>query len=251
MGNLGLSFSSNPSASRTTLITPQVSGASSERGLADKGRHYLEGIGVPQNFAKAAQLLDKSALRGDPIGEYNLARMLFLGLGKQKDIERAQLLASMAAARGNLDAISLLSRIERKLATRDLGKLQQQAVTQWLKTDGGKLNEKTLIAKSGDLLTKRQLAWEHFHGVGLPRSYESTYFWANLAAAAGDHFARNLRDRIITNSTKGGLLTVTRITAAQSASLKMWEQTIGPAISRQSISKAVSVPTSVYNYLNR
>ena len=103
---MDLSFSSNPYAGGPTFIAPRVSGATSKRGLADKGWHYLKGIGTPQNFSKAADLLNKSALQGDPIGEYNLAHILFLGLGTQKNIERAHLPASMAAARGNIDAIA-------------------------------------------------------------------------------------------------------------------------------------------------
>lgn len=79
------------------------------------GMCYLQGHGVAQSPAHAAQYLGMAALQGFQLAEANLARMYEEGRGVKKDLERAKELYRAAARKSGQvgeDAVRRLKDLE-------------------------------------------------------------------------------------------------------------------------------------------
>ncbi len=75
------------------------------------GDLYMNGSGVPQNYSKGKQWLEKAAAAGQATndGEYQIGRTYFEGLGTPKDYNKAYYWLSKGAADGNPHAMNDLS----------------------------------------------------------------------------------------------------------------------------------------------
>ena len=74
-------------------------------------RRLLEGKGVEKNEGKAVSLLDDCVVLGDADAMLMLAKCCALGLGMERDAERAEALISESADNGNGEARELLKLI--------------------------------------------------------------------------------------------------------------------------------------------
>ena len=197
------------------------------------GRRYLDGDGVPQNFAKAVELIPKAAESGDPKARYLLARIYAEGLGTQPDPRRAHLEASLAAAQGHERAADLLARIEARMKAEEIELAQDDAAKTWEERSGtSTIESRKRAAMAGDPAAMRALAKAYYQGLGVPRHYQRAYTWASLATAAGDRMSKGIRDRIL-RTMETGLITRERILAAQIRATEVWENIIGPALKRR------------------
>lgn len=92
---------------RSSATLPQLqrsAEAGNRSSQAALGGRYLNGYGVPKNYAEAAKWLRLSVAQGEPDGMVNLARMYHYGWGVPKDDTTAFALNSNAAALGNIYA---------------------------------------------------------------------------------------------------------------------------------------------------
>jgi TPR repeat protein len=199
-------------------------------GRIDRARRYLEGDGVPQNFARALDLISPSSSKGAPEARYLLALIHADGLGTAKDVARAHLEASLAAAQGHGEATDLLDRLEAGMTAEDLARAQDAAAAAWETLSGATAaTGRRTAAMGGDLDAMSSLAGSYFHGTGSPRHYARAYLWASLAAAAGNRMARGIRDRVL-GAMEAGVVTPDGILAAQARAAELWDRHIGPAL---------------------
>ena len=188
---------------------------------------YLQGIGTPQNFSKAARLLKNTKTLKDPEALFSLSQVYFDGTGIEKDLKRAYELALFAGARGHFTAGNLLTKIEAELTAREITHLQNGAATEWDKSEETHfLKRNKTAALGGDLSAMRILAKAYLRGSKLPRNYKLAYVWSSLGAAAGDPISRSIRDRILSVSGKSGVLEARDIVAAQDLAEELWKRNL-------------------------
>jgi TPR repeat protein len=192
--------------------------------FADLARHYALGIGVPQDFARAAALAGQAADQGSADGSLLAAQLLAKGRGMPADPVRAYRMASLAAAAGEPGAMGLMVDLESRLPAASVAAAQKETLQAW-RADGG---EKALAgrlerARRGDPDAMRNLAQAFLIGNGAPRNYQQAYLWADLAAAAGDSFAAALRDKALA-AADAGLLPPNDLAAAQQQAAALWAQ---------------------------
>ena len=65
---------------------------------------YVEGRGVPQDYAEAVNWYRKAANQGDAMAQYNLGSMYADSQGVPQDYVRAYMWFSLSAAQGDKDA---------------------------------------------------------------------------------------------------------------------------------------------------
>lgn len=111
------------------------------------------------------------------------------------DPGRAYQMVLRAMAAGERGTTGLADRIEARMPLSDVLAAQQQALTTWPGGTAYKDGSKTIL-ESGDVSAMRRLASLALTGQNRPRDYAGAYFWASLAAAAGDRGGVSLRDRL-------------------------------------------------------
>mmetsp|Transcript_85563 Transcript_85563/g.228899 ORF Transcript_85563/g.228899 Transcript_85563/m.228899 type:complete len:151 (+) Transcript_85563:634-1086(+) len=72
---------------------------------------YIEGLGLPRDFALAQRLCEEAASVGDPAAQYCLGRMHHEGLGTKKDMRKAVFCWKIAAAQGDVRAADALRNV--------------------------------------------------------------------------------------------------------------------------------------------
>jgi len=143
------------------------------------GRAMLTGIGTPRNLNSALQLLAKASRNGDAE-----AAFLIAGALAEKDPGTAYGHALRAAANNVPGALAVLDLAERGTSYDRMIELQNEA--------GGGPDP----AVYGSVLAMRQAARGFLNGTGRYRSYRAAYYWASMAAAAGDASGAAIRDEI-------------------------------------------------------
>lgn len=108
---------------------------------------------------------------------------------------RAYAMVLRAMAAGERGTTGLADRIEARMTLSDVLVAQQQALTAWPGNADYKDGSKITLA-SGDVSIMRRLASLAMTGQNRPRDYAGAYFWASLAAAAGDRGGVSLRERL-------------------------------------------------------
>lgn len=168
-----------PDFSNTAPVPPVAliadpDAATDERAL---GLALAEGRGVPQNRARAIELLT-------PLAEDGEVALVLAGLMAEQDAVAAYAHAQAAAGTAVPGAAAALDRIEARLETAQL--MQAQPAAEAVVQEGAFVS---LAA-----LRKAALAYET--GAGVPRSYALARRLAASAAAAGDGVARALMARL-------------------------------------------------------
>ena len=143
------------------------------------GRALATGIGAPKNEGHALRLLAPLARDGNRDASLLIARLI--GETRPADAYPHALLANAAGLSG---ALALTDSVERRLS------YQQATDTQNTLTSSP---DETLY---GDIGAMRTAAREYLIGVNRPRSWRAAYYWASMAAAAGDRGGAALRDEI-------------------------------------------------------
>ena len=184
--------------------------ALAEQGVAEAqsalGYAYLEGLGVPQNDAQAAQWYQLAADQGYAAAQFSLGRMYDDGRGVPQDDAEAVRLYRFAADQGHVDAQVNLGvmydtgegvpqdyaeavRWYRLAADQgdaqaqfNLGVMHRDEATRWFRR----------AAYQGNVTAQGQLGVMYFTGQGVPQDYVQAHMWANLAAAQSSGETRDI-----------------------------------------------------------
>lgn len=145
------------------------------------GTALITGRGAPKSVAKGRAILEPLAQAGDTAAALQLARAL-----QDDDPKTAYHDALLAAAGGEDGAMALVDGLEEKLDTPTV-----------LAVQGGLSDISSLPdAPFASVAALRAEALARMSGEAEPRSYALAWFWAALAAAAGDPAGTDLRDGI-------------------------------------------------------
>ncbi len=144
------------------------------------GQAMLTGIGTPRNVASGLKLLARASRNGDAGAAFLIAEAL-----ADSDPETAYGHAMRAAANNVPGALAVLDRAERGTGYEKMIALQNDA------TASGP--DETLYSS---VLQMRRTARAYLNGTGRYRSYRAAYYWASMAAAAGDASGAAMRDEI-------------------------------------------------------
>ena len=93
---------------------------------------YDRGIGVRQDYAKAAKWYRRAAILGDADAKNNLGAMFINGHGVPQDHVRAHMWFSLAAAQDNESAIENRNFIANQMTPDDISKAERMA-REWRK----------------------------------------------------------------------------------------------------------------------
>jgi TPR repeat protein len=143
------------------------------------GRGYLQGRGIAQDDAKAAEYFRKAAELGNWKAQNNLGLLYASGRGVDKNIDEATKWLRKAAESGSVDAqVNFASMLT------DGHELHQdfQEATKWFEK----------AAEQNSLEAQRQLGRFYYFGDhGLPLDYELASKWLTMAADQGDPWSQN------------------------------------------------------------
>jgi hypothetical protein len=203
---------------------PEVDPTSPPEVLAAAATAYANGIGVPQNFARALELAERAAQAGDPQGMVLQARLLTDYATDPERRGEAYRLASLAAAAGEPDGAVLASKLESGMSAAAVAAAQASALASWRERDPDpRIAELETTARLGDTAAMRDLAQAFLTASGAPKSYAEAYVWASLAAAYGDPVAAALRERIV-GAVRLGAVPSEILTDSQGRAAELWEE---------------------------
>lgn len=132
------------------------------------GIMYFEGIGVPQDYAKARKWFRLAAERGLAESQHNLGLIYSNGLGVPRDGAEAWKWYKLAAEQGLAESQLLVG-----LSYKDM---EPEAAVKWIR----------LAAEQGLAGAQASLADMYYMGNGVPRDHAEAAKWYQLAAAQGD-----------------------------------------------------------------
>ncbi|MFQ6553325.1 hypothetical protein AAD018_013390 [Aestuariibius insulae] len=156
------------------LLETAISGNLADADRLTIGTALASGIGAPRDRDLARDVLAPIA-DASPEAAVLMAELT-------EDPEEAYVYARTAAATGMGHALSLMDRLETEVTFQDLIRLQSTD-----EIDAQVYN--SVGAMRGQALAR-------LIGTRTPRSYERAYYWAVLAAAAGDRPSADLRDEV-------------------------------------------------------
>jgi hypothetical protein len=123
-------------------------------------------------------------------------------------------------AGGEAAAIGLADELEAELALAEVLNAQAEAAAAWPGAGEAEAEAGRLLAEA-DIAGIRRRAQAAATGRGRPRDYAGAYFWASLAAAAGDRGAAALRERLDTRFA-GEPGWAETVAAQQARTLETW-----------------------------
>ncbi len=156
------------------------------------GRALVTGIGAPRSIDAGWALLAPLA------DQWNASAALLAGQASQDagDPQTAYAMALRAmASGGEPGAIALADELEPALPLIAVLAAQAETTGAWPGAADAQAAADQLIA-AGDVAGMRRRAYDAATGRDRPRDYADAYFWASLAAAAGDRGAASLRQRL-------------------------------------------------------
>ena len=158
------------------------------------GLMYMNGNGVPQNYAEAMKWFRKAAEQGYAQAQINLGIMYLKGTGVPQD--RAKALSLFVQASGD-DAMA-----QAYFEVVGYGVEALRAYVQdhdWLyapQDDAEAVELYCNLATHGDDMAQNNLGIMYALGEGVPQDYVRAYLWLNLAARQGNENARIARDLV-------------------------------------------------------
>lgn len=181
-----------PRIAASPVLDPGFDPAAGDAPL-DLARALSSGVGAPLNPARAIELATPLAEAGDAEAAMVAARAM-AARGLRAEAGRAYELAIAAELGGVEGAGALAARLAAELNASTQLAAERAALDAWTPEPA---HEAMLrAAQSGDAVAMRRLAEAHERGAGAPRNVERAYYWALLAAAAGERAAVGLRDRL-------------------------------------------------------
>ena len=154
------------------------------KALFEIGNNYMDGRGVSNDFAKAAEWYNLAAERGFAPAQYRIGNFYEKGLGLTRDLAKAKTYYQLAAEQGNASAMHNLAVLF--AAGTDGVAPDNAAAARWF-TQAAELGVKDSQFNLGILSAK---------GVGMPQNLEESYKWFAIAANAGDKDAAQKRDDV-------------------------------------------------------
>jgi TPR repeat protein len=155
------------------------------------GAALLSGLGAPRSVAHGQELL--LPLASDWHAEASL--LLAEALAEDGEDEQAYHLALRAAAGGETRGMTLADNLEETLDPGFVLGAQAASANDWPGTTQRQAADAALI-ESADIGALRERAHAAALGKAGPRNYADAYYWASLAAAAGDSSSAGLRERL-------------------------------------------------------
>ncbi len=155
------------------------------------GQALVTGVGAPRAVDAGWQLLAPLA------DQWNAAAALMAGKASQSagDPQVAYAMALRAMAGGEARAGALADEVEAMLPLIAVLGAQAEAASAWPGAADAQATADQLLA-AGDVAGMRRRAYAAATGRDRPRDYAEAYYWASLAAAAGDRGAASLRQRL-------------------------------------------------------
>ena len=145
--------------------------------------HYLQGRGVPRDYAKAAQWYARAAAQGLAVAQYRLGTLYERGRGLPRSTALARTWYEKAARAGNVKAMHNLAVI---LADNSHGKADMPAAARWF----------TQAAERGLRDSQYNLAVLHQRGLGVKQDLARAYKWYGIAARLGDADAAQRKEAL-------------------------------------------------------
>jgi hypothetical protein len=186
-----------PSAFRRMIAPAELAAALSGGATLDDetrlrvGEALVTGVGAPRAVAAGRALLAPLAEDWDP-----RAALLTASADREAgDPQAAYSMALRAMAGGESAAIGLADELEAELPLVVVLNAQADIGDGWPGADEAVAEADRLISE-GDVAGIRERAQAAALGRDRPRDYAEAYFWASLAAAAGDRRAAALRERL-------------------------------------------------------
>lgn len=150
--------------------------AADARAQLIRGLKYLNGTGVPIDTARAKTLIERAALRSDPVAENLMGVFYQTGTGEAANMPSAVAWYEKAAGHGNIKAMT------------NLGKLYAGGWQQG--TDFNKAARWfSKAAAAGDVDAAFDLAVLYERGLGVSRNVTEAYRWYAIAGGLGDAHA--------------------------------------------------------------
>ena len=197
LGFLRPEVSNVPSVLRSLVPPAEVAAALADSENLDDatrmkiGTALLTGDGAPRSIEAGARILLPAATNGSGAAASILARA-YQSAGRYED---AYEMALIAVASGNRRALVVADELEQRMTLVEIMTLQDEVSAHW----SGTADFEAAIdaaAAGGDARAIAGHAHAALAGRDLPRSFSTAYMLATLAAAAGDHGAAKLRDRL-------------------------------------------------------
>jgi TPR repeat protein len=168
----------NRDAHRAMALLAPLASAGDTRAQVLLGEIYLNGIGLPQNFALAADWMAKAAAQGDADAQNALGRLYAEGLGVAADGKAALDWMTRAAEQGKPDHQHDLGLT---LDTGKAGVTDRAAAAQWFER----------AANQGLAKAKTSLGLAYQSGAGVEKNLPKAAALYAEAAEAGDSRAQN------------------------------------------------------------
>ena len=175
-------------------LTAAISGQAASLDEAARlrvGRALLTGLGAPRSVAHGRALLQPMAENWHAGAALLLAEALI----EDGEAQQAYRMALRAAAGGESGGMTAADRLEQDLGADFMLGAQIEATQGWPGAAARQAADQALI-EAADIGGMRERAHAAALGANGPRSYGDAYFWASLAAAAGDRSAAALRERL-------------------------------------------------------
>lgn len=156
----------------TKALAEQAAGKGDATSITLLGQLYEQGMGVPQDFGKAAEWYAKAAELGDVHAQFALGMMLVEGRGLKENKAKAAKFFELAAAKNHAIAIYNLALIyvEGVARPQDLDKAAQ-------------LMERAALLDHAS--AQYDLAAFYKEGRGVPKDDQKASYWLGKAADAG------------------------------------------------------------------
>ena len=178
----------------TAELTAAINGQSATLDEAARlrvGGALLTGLGAPRSVVHGRALLQPMAEQWHS----GAALLLAEALTGDGEPQQAYRMALRAAAGGETGGITVADKLEEVLGADFVLGAQIEAAQSWPGAAARQGADQTLIA-AADIGAMRERAHAAALGKGVPRSYSDAYYWASLAAAAGDRSSAGLRERL-------------------------------------------------------
>ena len=197
LGFLRPEISNVPSALRSIVPPTEVAAALADSDNLDDatrmkiGTALLTGDGAPRSIEAGARILLLAATNGSGEAATILAKA-YQSVGRNEDAYEMTLIA---VASGDRSALVVADELEQRIPLVEIMTLQDEVSARWPGTADFEAAINAAAA-NGDARAIAGHARAVLAGRDSPRSFSTAYMLATLAAAAGDHSAAKLRDRL-------------------------------------------------------
>jgi TPR repeat protein len=162
--------------------------------IAQTGRLYKHGVGLPTDYREAERWMRKAAELGYAPAQVDLAVLYLQGReGVPKNRKEAIRWVELAMAQNDPAAFNLLTTIkilDQARRVEPAQELFEEGKRIYLSGDRvAAVKPFMAAATAGNRVAQLQIGWHYEHGIGVPQNYVVAAGWYGKAAAAGDSAA--------------------------------------------------------------